>query len=177
VPDTLTANAPPVRKNLILLLACLGQFMVVLDVAVVNVALPVMRVDLGFSATGLQWVVNAYTLSYAVFLLTGAALGDRFGRRKMFTLGLLIFSLASAAAALAPNADVLVIARAIQGLGAALVTPLSLTLLSEAVPEGKRGLAFRQYYNYFGRCELDLMSRIALLRKLVYYLVLLRMSS
>jgi EmrB/QacA subfamily drug resistance transporter len=86
-------------------------------------------------------MVNAYTLSFAVFLLTGAALGDRFGRRKMFALGVVIFSLASAAAALAPDADTLVIARAIQGFGAALVTPLSLTLLSEAVPEGKRGLA------------------------------------
>ena len=122
-------------------LVSLGLFMVTLDNLVVSTALPVIRVDLGASLQQLEWTVNAYTLTYAVFLLTGAALGDRFGRRRMFSAGILIFSLASAGAALAPDAQVLVAARAIQGLGAALVTPLSLTLLSEAVPDGRRGLA------------------------------------
>ena len=112
-----------------------------LDNLVVSTALPVIRVDLNAPLESLEWMVNAYTLSYAVFLLTGAALGDRFGRRKMFAIGVMVFSLASAAAALAPSANFLVTARAIQGLGAALVTPLSLTLLSAAVPDDKRGLA------------------------------------
>ena len=118
-----------------------GLFMVTLDNLVVSTALPVIRVDLGASLQQLEWTVNAYTLAFAVFLLTGAALGDRFGRRRMFSLGVLIFTLASAAAALAPDAGALVAARAVQGLGAALVTPLSLPLLSEAVPDGRRGLA------------------------------------
>ena len=118
-----------------------GLFMVTLDNLVVSTALPVIRVDLGASLQQLEWTVNAYTLTFAVFLLTGAALGDRFGRRRMFSLGVLIFTVASAGAALAPDAGALVAARAVQGLGAALVTPLSLTLLSEAVPDGKRGLA------------------------------------
>ena len=132
---------PSTRPVITFVIVSIGLFMVTLDNLVVSTALPVIRVDLNAPLESLEWMVNAYTLSFAVFLLTGAALGDRFGRRKMFTLGLLIFSAASAAAALAPNADALVIARAIQGFGAALVTPLSLTLLSEAVPEGKRGLA------------------------------------
>lgn len=122
-------------------LVSLGLFMVTLDNLVVSTALPVIRVDLGASLQQLEWTVNAYTLTFAVFLLTGAALGDRLGRRRMFTVGIVVFSLASAGAALAPDAQMLVAARAVQGLGAALVTPLSLTLLSEAVPDGKRGLA------------------------------------
>ena len=89
----------------------------------------------------LEWTVNAYTLTYAVLLLTGAALGDRFGRRRMFVLGLGIFTLASAAAALAPTTEALIAARAVQGAGAAIVTPLTLTLLSEAFPPERRGLA------------------------------------
>ena len=124
-----SARGTATRPVITFLIVSIGLFMVTLDNLVVSTALPVIRVDLNAPLESLEWTVNAYTLSYAVFLLTGAALGDRFGRRKMFTLGLLIFSLSSAAAALAPNADVLVIARAIQGLGAALVTPLSLTLL------------------------------------------------
>ena len=112
----------------------IALFMVTLDNLVVSTALPVIRVDLGASIESLQWTVNAYTLAYAVFLLTGAALGDRFGRRRMFILGVALFAAASAAAALAPTADALIVARAVQGLGAAFVTPLSLTLLSDAVP-------------------------------------------
>jgi EmrB/QacA subfamily drug resistance transporter len=116
-------------------------FMVVLDNLVVTTALPSIRASLGATIQSLEWTVNAYTLTYAVLLLTGAALGDRFGRKRMFTYGLSVFTLASAAAALAPTTGALIAARAVQGVGAAIVTPLTLTLLSEAVPAGKRGLA------------------------------------
>src|ERR671916_2162039 len=91
-------------------------FMVVLDNLVVTNALPSIREDLGATIQSLEWTVNAYTLSFAVLLLTGAALGDRFGRRRMFVIGLGIFTLSSAAAALAPSTDALIAARAIQGL-------------------------------------------------------------
>src|SRR5215218_2954604 len=116
-------------------------FMVTLDNLVVSTALPVIRVDLDASLSQLEWTVNAYTLTFAVLLLTGAALGDRLGRRLMFSVGLGIFTLASAAAALAPSAEVLNVARAVQGLGAAIVLPLTLTILSAAVPPERRGVA------------------------------------
>ena len=115
-------------------------FMVVLDNLVVTTALPSIRADLGATIESLQWTVNAYTLSFAVLLLTGAALGDRFGRKRMFTIGVSLFTVASAAAALAPTASALIAARAVQGAGAAMVLPLTLTLLSEAFPAGRRGL-------------------------------------
>jgi EmrB/QacA subfamily drug resistance transporter len=116
-------------------------FMVVLDNLVVSTALPVIRTDLGATIEELEWTVNAYTLTFAVFLLTGAALGDRFGRKRMFAVGVAVFTAASAAAALAPSMDWLIAARAVQGVGAALVTPLTLTILSAAVPRDRRGLA------------------------------------
>ena len=116
-------------------------FMVVLDNLVVSTALPVIRTDLGATIEELEWTVNAYTLTFAVFLLTGAALGDRFGRKRMFAVGVAVFTAASAAAALAPSMDWLIAARAMQGIGGALVTPLTLTLLSAAVPRERRGMA------------------------------------
>src|SRR5438445_559800 len=116
-------------------------FMVTLDNLVVTTALPVIRKDLHSGLSGLEWTVNAYTLTFAVLLLTGAALGDRFGRRLMFTIGLSIFTLASAGAALAPSIAALNVARAVQGLGGAIVLPLTLTILSAAVPKERRGLA------------------------------------
>ena len=119
----------------------LALFMVVLDNLVVSTALPVIRTDLGASLEDLEWTVNAYTLTFAVLLLTGAALGDRFGRRRVFAAGLGIFTLASAAAALAPSMDALIVARAVQGVGGAIVTPLTLTILSDAFPKEKRGVA------------------------------------
>jgi EmrB/QacA subfamily drug resistance transporter len=119
----------------------LALVMVTLDNLVVTTALPVIRQDLGASIEGLEWTVNAYTLTFAVLLLTGAALGDRFGRRRIFALGLGIFTAASAAAALAPSIDALVAARALQGVGGAIIAPLTLTILSAAVPAEKRGLA------------------------------------
>jgi len=104
-------------------------FMVTLDNLVVTMALPSIRLDLGASIEDLEWTVNAYTLSFAVLLLTGAALGDRFGRRRLFAIGLGIFTLASAAAALAPNVETLIAARAVQGLGGAVVSAVALSLL------------------------------------------------
>ena len=115
-------------------------FMTTLDNLVVTTALPVIREDLDASLSGLEWTVNAYTLTFAVLLITGAALGDRFGRRRLFTIGVAIFTLASAAAALAPSIEVLIAARALQGLGGAIVTPLTLTILSAGVPAERRGL-------------------------------------
>src|SRR5438477_9994531 len=119
----------------------IALFMATLDNLVVTTALPVIRRDLHASLQGLEWTVNAYTLTFAVLLLTGAALGDRFGRKRLFTIGMSVFTLGSVAAALAPTIDALVAARALQGVGGAIVTPLTLTLLSAAVPAEKRGLA------------------------------------
>src|SRR5512144_1835618 len=118
----------------------LALFMTTLDNLVVTTALPVIRKDLDASLSGLEWTVNAYTLTFAVLLITGAALGDRFGRRRLFGIGLAIFTLGSAAAALAPSIDVLIAARAVQGLGGAIVLPLTLTILSAAVPPERRGV-------------------------------------
>jgi EmrB/QacA subfamily drug resistance transporter len=114
-------------------------FMATLDNLVVTTALPVIRDDLNATIESLEWTVNAYTLTFAVLLLTGAALGDRFGRRRMFVVGLGIFTLASAAAALAPSAGALIAARAAQGVGGAIITPLTLTILSAGVPANRRG--------------------------------------
>jgi EmrB/QacA subfamily drug resistance transporter len=124
-----------------LLLSAFGLFMVALDTLVVTTALPVLRVDLHAGLSDLEWTVNAYNLSFACFLLTGAALGDRFGRRRMFGIGLFVFTAASAAAALSPTITALIAARAVQGAGAAIVMPLTLTLISEAFPAEKRGAA------------------------------------
>src|SRR3954453_12326316 len=116
-------------------------FMVTLDNLVVSTAIPVIRRDLHASISQLEWTVNAYTLTFAVLLLTGAALGDRFGRRRLFVLGLLLFTGAAGFAALSTSADALDITRALQGVGGAIVPPLTLTLLSAAVPPERRGLA------------------------------------
>jgi EmrB/QacA subfamily drug resistance transporter len=124
-----------------LAIVSVALFMAVLDNLVVSVALPTIHRELGASIQSLEWTVNAYVLAYAVLLLTGAALGDRFGRKRMFVIGLAIFTAASAAAALAPNTDLLVAARAVQGAGAAIVTPLTLTLLAAAFPAERRGMA------------------------------------
>jgi EmrB/QacA subfamily drug resistance transporter len=124
-----------------LAIVSVALLMVTLDNLVVTNALVSIREDLGASLEELEWTVNAYTLSYAVFLLTAAALGDRLGRRSVFVAGLAVFTVASAGAALAPSTEALIAARAIQGLGAAVVTPLSLTLLSEAFSAERRGLA------------------------------------
>src|SRR6476646_6576138 len=130
------SNAP-----LTLAIASLALFMVALDNLVVTTALPVIKADLGASLADLKWMVNAYTLTFAVLLLTGAALGDRFGRKRIFLIGMATFTAGSALAALAPSSDVLILARAIQGVGGAFVTPLTLTILSAAVPPERRAVA------------------------------------
>src|SRR5512141_1340132 len=122
-------------------ITAIALFMVSLDNLVVTTALPVIKRDLGSSLQDLEWMVNAYTLTFAVLLLTGAALGDRFGRRRLFAIGLVIFTAGSAAAALAPSSGVLIAARAVQGLGGAIVIPLTLTILSAAVSPERRALA------------------------------------
>ena len=116
-------------------------FMASLDNLVVTTALPSIRDHLHASLEGLQWTVNAYTLTFAVLLLTGATLGERYGRRRMFVAGLALFTAGSAAAAMAPGIGLLIAARAVQGVGAAIVIPLTLTLLSAAVSPERRGLA------------------------------------
>ncbi|MDX3329468.1 MFS transporter [Streptomyces sp. ME02-6979-3A] len=116
--------------------ACTGQFLVVLDVSVVNVALPSMRTDLGLSAPGLQWVVNAYSIAFAGFMLLGGRAADIYGRKRMFLTGLALFTAASLAGGLAQEGWQLLAARAGQGLGAAVLSPATLTILTAAVPEG-----------------------------------------
>ena len=129
------------HKGWTLALASLGVFMVALDTLVVTTALPVLRTDFSASVSDLEWTVNAYNLAFACLLLTGAALGDRFGRRRMLAVGLFIFTAASAAAALSPTVGALIAARTVQGAGAAIVMPLTLTLISAAFPAEKRGAA------------------------------------
>ncbi len=124
------------RRRVTLILCCLAQFMVILDVSVVNVALPSIRGDLGFSAVNLQWVVNAYTLTFAGFLLLGGRAADLLGHRRVFIGGLLLFALASLAGGLASDQGQLIAARAAQGLGGAVVAPVTLSILTTTFPEG-----------------------------------------
>ena len=128
-----------------LALTSVGAFMVALDTLVVITALPAIHHDVGGSLSTLQWTVNAYTLTFAAGIITAAALGDRLGRRRVFIWGLALFTLASAACALAPSAPVLVAARAVQGLGGAAVLPLSLTILTAAFPVQRRGMIIGVY--------------------------------
>jgi len=134
----------------VLALASVASFMVALDALVVTTALSTMRTDLGASIEVLEWTVNAYNLSLAVLLLTAAALGDRFGRRRMFAAGLGLFVVASAACALAGSAGWLIAARAAQGAGAALVMPLAMALLSAAFPREARGKALGIFSGVIG---------------------------
>jgi EmrB/QacA subfamily drug resistance transporter len=123
------------------LITALALVMVSLDNLVVTIALPVIRQDLNASLSDLEWTVNAYTLTFAALLLMGAALGDRFGRKRMFVIGVAIFTLGSAFAALAPSAGTLIAARAFQGIGGAITMPLTLTILSDAVSAERRPAA------------------------------------
>src|SRR5436190_13609929 len=125
------------RKTWTLILCCAAQFMVILDVSIVNVALPSIRRDLGFSAVELQWVVNAYTLTFAGFLLLGGRAADLLGRRKVFVFGLVLFALASLAGGLAHSQGMLIAARAAQGIGGAVIAPASLSILTSTFPEGR----------------------------------------
>jgi len=122
-------------------ITAIALFMVSLDNLVVTMALPVIRRDLGATLSDLEWTVNAYTLTFAALLLMGAALGDRFGRKRMFIIGLAIFTVGSACAALSPSSGTLILARALQGVGGAVTMPLTLTILSAAISAEKRPLA------------------------------------
>jgi EmrB/QacA subfamily drug resistance transporter len=134
----------------VLALASLASLMVALDTLVVTTALTTIRVDLGASLESLEWTINAYNLSFAVLLMTGSALGDRFGRRRLFAVGLAVFAVGSAACALAPNVGALIAARAFQGAGAALVMPLGLALVSTAFPPERRAKALGLYFAVTG---------------------------
>jgi EmrB/QacA subfamily drug resistance transporter len=138
-PDA--GRAARARRGLILALACAGQFMVVLDVSVVNVALPSIGAQLHYSATGLQWVVNAYVLTFAGFLLLGGRAADLFGRRPVFVAGLTLFTLASLAGGAAQTAAWLTAARAAQGIGGALLSPATLTIVVTTFPADRRARA------------------------------------
>ncbi|MFI9584976.1 MFS transporter [Streptomyces sp. NPDC052236] len=134
-------KAPRSSAAWAIVITSVAGFMAALDNLVVTTALPSIRKDLGGALEDLEWTVSAYTLTFAVLLMFGAALGDRFGRRKLFITGLTVFTAASAAAALAPGIDALIAARAVQGVGAAIMMPLTLTLLTAAVPAARRGAA------------------------------------
>src|SRR3954471_24439082 len=133
--------APAHRVLWTFAISSIALFMAALDNLVVTTALPVIRQSFQANLAELEWIVNAYTLTFAVLLLTGAALGDRFGRRRLFVIGLAIFTAGSAVAALSSSVEMLIAARAIQGLGGAVLTPLSLTILSAAVPVERRAVA------------------------------------
>ena len=133
--------APSHRVLWTFAISSIALFMAALDNLVVTTALPVIRASFQANLAELEWIVNAYTLTFAVLLLTGAALGDRFGRKRLFVIGLAIFTGGSALAALSSSVGVLIAARAIQGLGGAILTPLSLTILSAAVPRERRAVA------------------------------------
>jgi EmrB/QacA subfamily drug resistance transporter len=133
--------SPPPRVAATLILASIGAFVTSLDVVVVSTALPQLRIHLGANLSDLEWTINAYNLAFASLMLTGAALGDRFGRRKFYVIGLALFTASSVACATAGSAGALIAARAAEGAGAAIVLPLSLTLISEAFPPEKRGTA------------------------------------
>src|SRR5436305_9157683 len=147
VRDAVAPDAAATRRGMTpkalwaLAITSVAVFMVTLDNLVVTTAIPVIRHDLHAGLSGLQWTVNAYTLTFAVLLLTGAAMGDRFGRRRLLAIGVAIFSAASAGAALAPSIVALDVARALQGVGGAIVLPLNLTILSSVVPPARPGVA------------------------------------
>jgi EmrB/QacA subfamily drug resistance transporter len=132
---TTPTTLDPRRWKALAVLA-VAQFMVVLDASIVNVALPSIQTDLGFSENGLQWVVNAYTLMFGGFLLLGGRAADLFGRRRVFMIGLIVFSVASLAGGFATSAGWLIVARGVQGLGAAIVSPAALSIVTTTFTEG-----------------------------------------
>jgi EmrB/QacA subfamily drug resistance transporter len=133
----MSRDEPQTHKTAALVLVCLAQLMVIIDVSIVNVALPSIKNALRFSEQDLQWVVNAYTLLFAGFLLLGGRAADRLGRRAVLTGGLVLFTLASLACGLAQSSTQLIVVRAIQGLGGAIISPAALSLLTVTFPEGR----------------------------------------
>ncbi len=135
--STAKSQNPSGKRSLfVLILLCSAQFMVVLDFSIVNVALPAIQRDLGFTTQNLQWIVTAYSLTFGGFLLLGGRIGDLFGRRRLFTIGLVLFAFASFMGGIAQSALWLIIARAIQGLGAAIISPTSFSLITTTFHEG-----------------------------------------
>ena len=120
------------RHALLLAVCCTAQFMVILDVSIVNVALPSIRASLGFSAIDLQWIVNAYAITFAGFLMLGGRAADLFGQRRMFITGFLLFAFASLAGGVAQSQEMLIGARALQGLGGAIMAPASLAIINSS---------------------------------------------
>src|SRR5258708_17812511 len=148
--EELEKRSERATKAWVLARVSVASFMVFLDAMVVTTALSTIRADLDASIEALEWTVNAYNLTFAVLLLTGAALGDRLGRRRMFAAGLALFIVASAACGLADSAAWLIAARALQGTGAALSMPLSMTLLSAAFPGEQHANAFGLFTGILG---------------------------
>src|SRR4051794_8742688 len=135
--STSSARSPASRLGLVLAICCAGQFMVVLDASVVNVALPSIDRSLHFGASNLQWVINAYTLTFAGFLLLGGRMADLYGRRLLFLAGMTVFWVSSLLGGLAQTGDQLITARAFQGVGGALLSPATLTILTTTFTEPK----------------------------------------
>ena len=148
MPDS--AKRPIGNSNALLLIVCLAQFMVILDVSIVNVALPSIHDSLHFSTTGLQWVVNAYTLTFAGLLLLGGRASDLLGRRRVFLVGTALFTLASLACALASTRGLLVVARSVQGIGGAVISPASLAILTTSFAEGRERNRALGYWGAIG---------------------------
>jgi len=136
-----TNECPPDSRPWVLAATILGSSMAFIDGSVVSVALPAMQGDLNTSVRGAQWIVNAYMLVLGALMLVGGATGDRYGRRRVFSVGVIVFTAASVACGLAPNVGTLIAARALQGLGGALMVPESLAIITAAFPEAERGRA------------------------------------
>jgi EmrB/QacA subfamily drug resistance transporter len=147
---TAPPTTDPTHLGWVLGLTSTAYFMVILDSVVVITAMPRMQLNLHASLSTLQWTLNAYGIAFAAGIITAAALGDRFGRRKVFSIGLVLFTVASAACALAPNVSELIAARTVQGLGGATVLPLSLTILTTAFPIERRGMIVGIYAGLAG---------------------------
>jgi EmrB/QacA subfamily drug resistance transporter len=141
MPIAQKSLSPKAAMTWVVVLTGVGGLMAALDTLVVSTALPALRQDLGASVGQLEWVVNAYNLTFAVLIIAGAAIGDRYGRRQTYAAGIGLFTLASAACALAPDAGTLIAARAVQGVGAAMFAPVGLALLTAAFPPDRRGAA------------------------------------
>src|SRR5476651_2388406 len=133
-----TEGRPVSRSGLLLAVCCVAQFMVILDLSIVNVALPSIQLSLGFSSADLQWVVDAYTITFAGFLLLGGRAVDQFGQRRMLVTALLVFGLASLAGGAAPDRGLLIGARAAQGIAGALMAASSLAIITSSFPPGPK---------------------------------------
>jgi len=141
IPDASSGPGAPSsgNKTMTIMLTAVAYFMVTLDALVVVTALPSIHRTLGGGISTLQWTISAYTIAFGAGILTASAIGDRLGRRRVYVVGLSLFTIASAACAVAPTATLLIAFRAVQGVGAAIVMPLSLTILTAAFPPERRG--------------------------------------